>query len=148
MGTRADFYIGRGKLAQWLGSIAYDGYPDDDRLAAIISSTSEAEFKQQVIILLSHREDATIPEMGWPWPWNNSQLTDYSYALDGGKVWISPFGEGWFDSISAAMDSEDVCDKEEFPDMSERAKPARAGSRRSGIMVFGMPTTDTTSGEG
>jgi hypothetical protein len=27
MGTRADFYVGRGGQAEWLGSIAWDGYP-------------------------------------------------------------------------------------------------------------------------
>jgi hypothetical protein len=27
MGTRADFYIGRGTEAEWLGSVAWDGYP-------------------------------------------------------------------------------------------------------------------------
>lgn len=31
MGTRADFYSGRGKTAEWLGSIAWDGteIPDE-----------------------------------------------------------------------------------------------------------------------
>ena len=28
MGTRADFYIGKGTDAEWLGSIAWNGYPD------------------------------------------------------------------------------------------------------------------------
>lgn len=28
MGTRADFYVGTGANAEWLGSIAYDGHPD------------------------------------------------------------------------------------------------------------------------
>jgi hypothetical protein len=28
MGTRADFYVGRGETAEYLGSIAWDGYPD------------------------------------------------------------------------------------------------------------------------
>jgi hypothetical protein len=27
MGTRADFYVGRGPDAEWLGSVAMDGYP-------------------------------------------------------------------------------------------------------------------------
>lgn len=27
MGTRADFYVGRGEQAEWLGSIAWDGNP-------------------------------------------------------------------------------------------------------------------------
>lgn len=28
MGTIADFYVGRGPKAEWIGSIAWDGYPD------------------------------------------------------------------------------------------------------------------------
>lgn len=28
MGTRADFYVGRGEQAQWLGSIGWNGYPE------------------------------------------------------------------------------------------------------------------------
>ena len=28
MGTRADFYVGKGKDSEWLGSIAWDWYPD------------------------------------------------------------------------------------------------------------------------
>ena len=27
MGTRADLYIGRGTDAEWIGSVAWDGYP-------------------------------------------------------------------------------------------------------------------------
>ena len=27
MGTRADFYVGRGESAEWLGSVAWDGNP-------------------------------------------------------------------------------------------------------------------------
>jgi hypothetical protein len=26
MGTRGDFYVGRGKDAEWIGSIAYDAF--------------------------------------------------------------------------------------------------------------------------
>ncbi len=28
MGTRADFYIGRGPTAEWIGSLPLDGYPE------------------------------------------------------------------------------------------------------------------------
>lgn len=28
MGTRADFYVGKGPNAEWLGSTAMDGYPE------------------------------------------------------------------------------------------------------------------------
>jgi hypothetical protein len=36
MGTRADFYVGRGETAEWLGSIAWDGNPGGAGLALAV----------------------------------------------------------------------------------------------------------------
>jgi hypothetical protein len=76
MGTRADFYAGRGKDAEWLGSIAWDGQdiPDEIRYAH-----DEVMFRREVAEFLSGRDDSTVPEKGWPWPWNTSATTDCSY---------------------------------------------------------------------
>lgn len=57
MGTRADFYVGRGVDAQWLGSIAYDGYPDGTPELAIVAVTEEA-FRAKVEHVLSTEESA------------------------------------------------------------------------------------------
>jgi hypothetical protein len=116
MGTRADFYVGRGETAEWVGSIAWDGYPEgimphaaekkrawvDGPLmpaaakwpvgAHLFDATTEQEFRERVARFFEYREDVTLPENGWPWPWENSQTTDYAYAFDGGKVYASCFG--------------------------------------------------------
>ncbi len=94
MGTRADFYIGRGEASEWLGSIAWDGDPgciDKDIMAAKDADT----FRERLTVWLKSRDDATFPEQGWPWPWENSSGTDYAYALDDGSVWVSNYGCQW-----------------------------------------------------
>jgi hypothetical protein len=93
MGTRADFYLGKGKDAQWLGSIAWDGYPvgiDD----AVLDAKTEQDYLAALSAFLAKQEDTTLPEQGWPWPWDNSCTTDYAYAFDDGKVEAACFGEG------------------------------------------------------
>lgn len=138
MGTRADFYVGRGKDAEWLGSIAWDGYPDGID-PAILEATQSERYREAVASFLK-REDGTTPELGWPWPWDDSQTTDFAYALDGEKVHASSFGSEWCDPLDQELDWESLEDKAaEFPDMSKRSKPAQAGSRRSGVMVISVP---------
>ena len=142
MGTRADFYIGRGKTAEWIGSIAHDGCPSDIA-PAVLTATTEDTFRSEVSTFLKEREDRTLPSDGWPWPWNNSQLTDYSYALDGGSVHGSRFGHGWFNPQLLMRDQQECFtdDKVEFPDMSALANNPPVGSLKSGIIVA-LPTPD------
>ncbi len=97
MGTRADFYVGRGKNAEWLGSIAFDGYPDAPRAQAVLGATNEASFRDRVIVAVAEG-DGTKPEDGWLWAWDTSHTTDYAYAFDDGTVYISCFGCAWFKS--------------------------------------------------
>jgi len=52
MGTRADFYVGRGEQAEWLGSIAWDGYPSGNP-APVTAMTSEAAYREKVEAVLS-----------------------------------------------------------------------------------------------
>jgi hypothetical protein len=85
MGTRADFYIGRGPEAEWLGSIAWDGY--DISGFKIEESKTAKTFRKRVTAFLASRDDATLPEQGWPWPWDDSTLTDEVYAFDKGQIW-------------------------------------------------------------
>jgi len=133
MGTRADFYVGRGKDAEWLGSIAYDGHPESiDRDVRFASD--EEDYRAAVKALIAGREDGTRPEDGWPWPWDNSQTTDYAYAFDAGDVWASGFGYGWFDACNPP---EEYGDQKTavFPDMS--ARKAVAYGKRSGLLIIG-----------
>lgn len=137
MGTRADFYVGRGEQAEWLGSIAWDGYPDgiEDK---ILSATDEAVYREHVHGFIASREDGTKPEQGWPWPWEDSRTTDYTYAFDGRGVWGSCFGHEWF--LASHPEPEDNREGGKtaiFPDMTGR-KNVTFG-KRSGVLVFQVP---------
>lgn len=141
MGTRADFYAGKGKDAEWLGSIAWDGYEVSGYIRA---AKTEANFRKAVAAFLSKRDDATLPAQGWPWPWDDSSTTDCSYWFFDGKCWEedtdhyvpcgidrpefdydSPEERAWFAQF----------ERIEFPDMSAR-KNVTLG-KRSGVLVFG-----------
>lgn len=133
MGTRADFYVGRGNDAEWLGSIAYDGYPDgipED----LLNATTEDEFRNSVAAM-STWDDWTRPEDGWPWPWEDSRTTDYAYAfdLDEKRVLASSFGGKWFHPASEEED-DDKKPEAIFPNMKDRQKITFGP--RSGIMVL------------
>lgn len=151
MGTRADFYLGRGKDAEWLGSVAWDGYPDGifDEAPELFSSDAPVtgeEWHAWVGELLAGRNDGTRPEQGWPWPWDNSNTTDYAYALDDGAIWGSCFGGTWFRVDPEAEDFGQPDDDErpagqEFPDMSSRK--AVTYGQRSGAMFVSFRRDDS-----
>jgi hypothetical protein len=156
MGTRADFYVGRGKKAEWIGSTAWDGYPKGISLTLaekkiecgisfpqhadfpeskhLFDAATEQEFRERVSQYFTNREDVTLPEHGWPWPWETSHTTDYAYAFDDGKVWACPFGSGWF-VASEGRPEEDLKSGADFPDMSDK-KEVTFG-KRSGLIVLG-----------
>lgn len=135
MGTRADFYVGRGKDSKWLGSIAFDGYPDGiDN--AILSATNESEFVEALRQLASSCDHWTSPDQGWPWPWEDSRTTDYAYALDGGKVWASCFGHEWFDPKLPQPENYEDIKSAVFPDMTDIQNVT--WGRRSGLIVMSI----------
>ena len=137
IGTRADFYVGRGKQAEWLGSVAWDGDPEAQP-QAVKDALLEGTFRTEVARDLAGRDDATLPEMGWPWPWKDSRTTDYAYAFDEGEVWASHFGRNWFPAN--AKDPDDLLGgpkTAEFPDMSERMNVT--WGNRSGVLIVSKP---------
>ena len=92
-------------------------------------------FLEGVDFFLKSREDATLPEQGWPWPWQNSQLTDFVYAFDKGKVFAACFGAGWFDPLETNMEiTANDEERIDFPDMSDIQKVDFGA--RSGIIIF------------
>ena len=134
MGTRADFYVGRGQNAEWLGSVGVDGYPDGE-LSVLGGATSEESYRGAVKELIdSFGEYATSPDQGWPWPWRDSNLTDYAYAFEDGRVLVSTFGSPWFLIGDEEPDEEGT--RQDYPDMTSRMAVAEAGTKRSGIIVF------------
>jgi hypothetical protein len=98
MGTRADFFVGIGPTAEWIGSVSYNGWSDMNGAGVEpLSSTSEAAFRAAVEHVLSTwHPPVTRPEEGWPWPWEDFRTTDYAYAWDSarGPV-VSEFGHAW-----------------------------------------------------
>lgn len=144
MGTRADFYVGRGASAEWLGSIAWDGYPNGGEPEVVLAAVTEAEFRAEVADLLARQDDATTPELGWPWPWENSRGSDFSYWFDQGNVWVSEFGRKLapaadFYAWTESDEEGDPPPGEDFamPDMSQR-QAVTFGSR-SGLIVVSAP---------
>lgn len=136
MGTRADFYVGRGEQAEWLGSIAWDGYPSG-MPPELLRSPDADDFRQRVAAFLVMRDDATLPARGWPWPWEYSRTTDYAYAHDDGKVWASYFGHSWFDPIMSEPQEEDGLGKAVFPCMKSRQNVRL--DRGSGLIFVTAP---------
>jgi hypothetical protein len=131
MGTRADFYIGRGAKAEWLGSVAWDGYPDGFEKTLFQQRTPKA-WRRAVQIMLAGRDDATTPDKGWPWPWEDSHTTDYAYAYEKGKIYASCYGSAWFNPLRPPEDPKDG--QVVFPNMKARQKVTLGP--RSGIIVI------------
>lgn len=141
MGTRADFYVGAGEKAEWLGSIAWDGYVDNESLHPILLSRSEEKYREEVG-KLSERNDFSSPENGWPWPWEDSGTTDFSYFFVRGQVVFCVFGEGYFDAQHEiendypGMDEAEVQPNQPMPDMTSK-KNVQLGGPKSGLITFG-----------
>ncbi len=98
MTTHADFYDGRGPQAVWLGSLQGDADPatvfatPPGRLA--LTATDPITYADAVTDLLDVWADEDLghgyhPADGWPWPWPESGHTDWIYAFDHGRVWIT-----------------------------------------------------------
>lgn len=134
MGTRADFYKGRGKDMQYLGSISWDGYPDG---LLILADCKTEEYFDTLIKALQERDDFSNPATdGWPWPWTNSSMTDFAYTFDDGKVWVSHFGRNWieFDLATKIQGPWPEYNRPQFPDMT--AIQSVTLGKRSGLIVL------------
>lgn len=141
MGTRADFYAGKGKDAEWLGSIAWDG---DEIAGDIRAAKTEKNYRKAVESFLASRDDATLPAQGWPWPWNDSG-TDCSYWFFDGQCWEATVGcpHQHYVPATAKMPGNEAereafiakHERVEFQDMSAR-KNVVFGGARSGTRVF------------
>jgi len=140
MGTRADFYLGTGLEAEWLGSVAWDGYPGEYGIpASILDATDKDKYLTAVDFFLTSRDDATYPRHGWPWPWENSRVTDYAYAFVDEQVLISCFGSLYMPVPAFVALSEDELealprDVEVFPDMSAIQRVDLG--KRSGLIIL------------
>lgn len=139
MGTRADFYIGIDKNAEWLGSIAWDGHLDPDK--EVLKAQTETEFREALEEFFVGRDDVSLPKDGWPWPWNNSEITDCVYAFHNGKVYTNgPNGWVTIEQTCLLKEGEDWDDLPagisfDFPDMSG-LKNVQLRGPKSGLIVI------------
>ncbi len=94
MGTKADFYVGIGPDAEWLGSIFKEGdvwhIPLD-----ILIQINQTMFEELTLELLSSK-DSVIADRGdkWHHPWADSRVTDYSYMFDPGREKVLMYQSG------------------------------------------------------
>ena len=99
--TKADFYIGTGIAANWIGSINADGYITGIPLD-IITCTNPTLHEELVVEFIEGRNGVVKTNGGkWPWLWPDSRMTDYSYMFieDLSKVVASHFGKDMFDPL-------------------------------------------------
>lgn len=142
MGTRADFFVGIGPDAEWIGSTSYDGHPTHWGREPLVACT-EDEFRAAVELMLATRENSlmTRPSEGWPWPWNDFRTTDYAYAWDParGVARVASFGRAWVTLAQMSADPEclyagDRLRDDEVPDMRRVPRGDVAG--KSGLMLL------------
>lgn len=97
---RADFYVGRGATAEYLGTLQYEGDPVDVEVWELFQSLdedtyTEQDYRQEVADLLSNRATDTVgqtPVPEWPHPYASSDDTPWTYAFDAGTVYIYRYG--------------------------------------------------------
>jgi hypothetical protein len=112
MGTNADFYIGFGNTAEWIGSKGFDSMPEALPLR-LFNAKTEGAFRAAAMKL-----DSFMPASeGWPWPWKNSKLTHYTYCFHDGRVMVGgekDDGWKWIDP-KALINRGDLYDEDIFP---------------------------------
>jgi hypothetical protein len=119
-----------------------DGYPKGVQAYVggkeLLTSETKEEFLRALkMFFISKGEQVTRPEDGWPWPWNDSRTTDFAYAFDDGKAWMSSFGHSWLPASEPEPEEWPDGDKVAFPDMTA-LKNVTMGPR-SGVMLFRAP---------
>jgi hypothetical protein len=146
MGTRADFFVGVGPSAEWIGSIAFDGCPDGSP-APIFKARTEARYRAIVTTMLADlRKDGsptTTPDEGWPWPWPDHRTTDFAYAWDGDGVVISRYGRPWITRVGMQTAGDAEYDRpklgdDEVVDMAKRRMSTDQMLAKSGLIVLGV----------
>lgn len=99
MATRAAFWLGDpSNLAQreWLGCVAYDGYPNGAVTADLEAVTAPEQLRAWVAEHLALCSDFAAPSRGWPFPWDDDiYLTDFTYAFFDGQLQVACFYSGF-----------------------------------------------------
>ena len=98
---KADFYVGVGRQADWIGSVAKCG----EIWAVstpILLQVNKTMYEELVIEYINFCEGIVANHVcQWPWPWADSKMTDYSYIFipEHEKVYMSIEGGDLLDPI-------------------------------------------------
>ncbi len=100
MGTRAQFFIGNPQDIEgreWLGTVAWDGYPNGDCGDAVRGSKTADEFRAGVAKIAKEREDFGDPDRNsFPFPWRDDLFrTDVTFAFFDGEVKATYYHAGF-----------------------------------------------------
>lgn len=106
MGTRADFYIGV-RDPKWIGSLSMDGHPWSIACNVLIQ-VNKTMYEEKVVDFLETNPAGNVEK--WMWPWEDSQLTDYSYFFSNayGKVYAYCMKEKMMFDPLKIMQGEDL----------------------------------------
>lgn len=96
----ADFYLGRGPNAEYLGSVATAGAPEDIEVWERFQNLDDEnytpkDFRDEIKDLRgSTRADDSRQSAGrrWPWRYPDSSETPWAYAFDAGTVYVYRYG--------------------------------------------------------
>jgi hypothetical protein len=78
MGNRADFYIDNNGDMTWLASMYKDAEPWNIPIV-VLAQINPVMFTEQ---LFGYLEMVDHTDQKWPWDWEDSRMTDFSYILD------------------------------------------------------------------
>jgi len=87
----ADFYVGRGETAEYLGTIRGDDV-DPESLKAITRFQSELDFRREVKKLILGDEATSNDGTTWPHRYATSGASDWVYCFD--KATVHVYEEG------------------------------------------------------
>ncbi len=105
MSTSASFFVGKGKTAEFLFGVDFDGYPEDEIghgiPKRILISQSEQEFRDLVkeYSVTVDKDNVVIVKAGYRWPTDRGFC--YVYAFFDGHAWITTGGR-WFNPFIRA----------------------------------------------
>ncbi len=125
-----------GESAEWIGSIAWDGYPDE--IPDSIKNAKEESIYRNRWRVSGPAGRCNGFRTGLAVAWENSRGTDYAYAFDGGVVYGSKFGGGGSTLRSRAGKPWEA-KTSVFPDMTKVQNPPRETIRDHGIFFLSIP---------
>lgn len=79
MGTRADFWIEGENTMEWIGSVAYDGHPEN--FVEEFKITDVEEFRERIRSFIAGVDHGTLPERGYPFGWSETLRSDHVYVF-------------------------------------------------------------------